>query len=54
VLRYQAGYGFALNMLGKYGCDRAQGYFLGRPCPAHELTPQLVAAVAAPAAGASH
>ena len=31
----------ALDMLSKYRCDRAQGYFLGRPCPAHELTPRL-------------
>jgi diguanylate cyclase (GGDEF)-like protein/PAS domain S-box-containing protein len=31
----------ALDMLGKYQCDRAQGYFLGRPCPAEELTPRL-------------
>jgi diguanylate cyclase (GGDEF)-like protein/PAS domain S-box-containing protein len=34
----------ALDMLGKYRCDRAQGYFLGRPCPAQELTPRLLAA----------
>ena len=33
----------ALDMLGKYRCDRAQGYFLGRPCPAEELTPRLSA-----------
>ena len=33
----------ALNVLGTYRCDRAQGYFLGRPCPAHELTPRLTA-----------
>jgi diguanylate cyclase (GGDEF)-like protein/PAS domain S-box-containing protein len=33
--------GVALDMLGKYRCDRAQGYFLGRPCPAEELTPRL-------------
>jgi diguanylate cyclase (GGDEF)-like protein/PAS domain S-box-containing protein len=33
--------GVALDMLGKYSCDRAQGYFLGRPCPAEELTPRL-------------
>jgi diguanylate cyclase (GGDEF)-like protein/PAS domain S-box-containing protein len=33
----------ALGMLSKYRCDRAQGYFLGRPCPAHELTPRLSA-----------
>jgi EAL domain-containing protein (putative c-di-GMP-specific phosphodiesterase class I) len=32
----------ALDMLGTYGCDRAQGYFLGRPCPAEELTPRLI------------
>ena len=31
----------SLDMLGRYRCDRAQGYFLGRPCPAHELTPRL-------------
>ena len=31
----------ALDVLSKYRCDRAQGYFLGRPCPAHELTPRL-------------
>ena len=34
----------ALERLGKYGCDRAQGYFLGRPCPPEELTPRLLAA----------
>ena len=34
----------ALDRLGKYGCDRAQGYFLGRPCPAEELTPRLLTA----------
>jgi diguanylate cyclase (GGDEF)-like protein/PAS domain S-box-containing protein len=33
--------GIALDMLGKYRCDRAQGYFLGRPGPAQELTPRL-------------
>jgi diguanylate cyclase (GGDEF)-like protein/PAS domain S-box-containing protein len=33
--------GIALDMLGKYRCDRAQGYFLGRPCPANELTSRL-------------
>jgi diguanylate cyclase (GGDEF)-like protein/PAS domain S-box-containing protein len=33
--------GIALDMLGNYRCDRAQGYFLGRPCPAKELTPRL-------------
>ncbi len=31
----------ALDIVSKYGCDRAQGYFLGRPCPADELTPRL-------------
>jgi diguanylate cyclase (GGDEF)-like protein/PAS domain S-box-containing protein len=34
----------AMDMLGKYRCDRAQGYFLGRPCPAEELTSRLIAA----------
>jgi diguanylate cyclase (GGDEF)-like protein/PAS domain S-box-containing protein len=33
----------ALGMLSKYRCDRAQGYFLGRPCPPDELTPRLSA-----------
>jgi diguanylate cyclase (GGDEF)-like protein/PAS domain S-box-containing protein len=33
--------GIALDMLGKYRCDRAQGYFLGRPCAAQELTSRL-------------
>ena len=33
----------ALGMLSTYRCDRAQGYFLGRPCPADELTPRLSA-----------
>jgi diguanylate cyclase (GGDEF)-like protein len=33
----------ALDIVSKYGCDRAQGYFLGRPCPAEELTPRLTA-----------
>jgi diguanylate cyclase (GGDEF)-like protein/PAS domain S-box-containing protein len=36
----------ALDMLCKYQCDRAQGYFLGRPCPAEELTPRLTASPA--------
>jgi diguanylate cyclase (GGDEF)-like protein/PAS domain S-box-containing protein len=36
--------GVALERLGTYGCDRAQGYFLGRPCPAEELTARLLAA----------
>jgi diguanylate cyclase (GGDEF)-like protein/PAS domain S-box-containing protein len=31
----------ALDMLSRYSCDRAQGYFLGRPCSADELTPRL-------------
>ncbi len=30
-----------MNMLIRYGCDRAQGYFFGRPCPADELTAWL-------------
>jgi diguanylate cyclase (GGDEF)-like protein len=34
----------ALDIVSNYGCDRAQGYFLGRPCPAEELTPRLIAA----------
>ncbi len=33
----------ALDVLGKYRCDKAQGYFLGRPCPAHELAARLTA-----------
>ena len=37
----------ALDMLGRYGCDRAQGYFLGRPRPAEELTSRLTAPQAA-------
>jgi EAL domain-containing protein (putative c-di-GMP-specific phosphodiesterase class I) len=40
----------ALDLVSKYGCDRAQGYFLGRPCPAQELTPRLIAAGAVEAA----
>ena len=35
--------GGALDIVSKYGCDRAQGYLLGRPCPAEELTPRLTA-----------
>jgi diguanylate cyclase (GGDEF)-like protein/PAS domain S-box-containing protein len=31
----------AMNMLIGYGCDRAQGYFFGRPCAASELTTWL-------------
>jgi diguanylate cyclase (GGDEF)-like protein/PAS domain S-box-containing protein len=34
----------ALDIVSNYGCDRAQGYFLGRPCPAEELMPRLIAA----------
>jgi EAL domain-containing protein (putative c-di-GMP-specific phosphodiesterase class I) len=30
-----------MNMLIRYGCDRAQGYFFGRPCAAEELTAWL-------------
>ena len=33
----------ALDIVSRYGCDRAQGYFLGRPCPADELTQRLTA-----------
>ena len=36
----------AMDMLDNYRCDRAQGYFLGRPCSAEDLTQQLVAATA--------
>jgi EAL domain-containing protein (putative c-di-GMP-specific phosphodiesterase class I) len=38
----------AMDMLCRYRCDRAQGYFLGRPCLAHELTPRLAALHASP------
>jgi len=31
----------SMNMLMGYGCDRAQGYFFGRPCAAPELTTWL-------------
>ena len=31
----------SMNMLIGYGCDRAQGYFFGRPCAASELTTWL-------------
>jgi len=31
----------ALEMLVKYGCDTAQGYYFSRPCPADELTAWL-------------
>lgn len=31
----------SMNLLVGYGCDRAQGYFFGRPCPAEELTTWL-------------
>ncbi|MEO6859598.1 MAG: GGDEF domain-containing phosphodiesterase [Solirubrobacteraceae bacterium] len=30
-----------MNMLIRYGCDCAQGFFFGRPCPAEELTAWL-------------
>jgi EAL domain-containing protein (putative c-di-GMP-specific phosphodiesterase class I) len=30
-----------LNTLVEYGCDQAQGYFLGRPVPPEELTVTL-------------
>jgi EAL domain-containing protein (putative c-di-GMP-specific phosphodiesterase class I) len=43
----------ALEIVSNYGCDRAQGYFLGRPCPAQELTPRLIAAGGADAVAAS-
>jgi diguanylate cyclase (GGDEF)-like protein/PAS domain S-box-containing protein len=32
----------AMDMLVGYGCDRAQGYFFGRPCPADQLTKWLI------------
>jgi diguanylate cyclase (GGDEF)-like protein/PAS domain S-box-containing protein len=32
----------AMDMLVGYGCDRAQGYFFGRPCSAEELTKWLI------------
>jgi diguanylate cyclase (GGDEF)-like protein/PAS domain S-box-containing protein len=32
----------AKEMLVGYGCDRAQGYFFARPCPADEFTAWLV------------
>jgi EAL domain-containing protein (putative c-di-GMP-specific phosphodiesterase class I) len=31
----------AMNLLATYGCDSVQGYLLGRPCPAPELTTRL-------------
>jgi len=31
----------SMNMLVGYGCDRAQGYFFGRPCAPEELTTWL-------------
>jgi diguanylate cyclase (GGDEF)-like protein/PAS domain S-box-containing protein len=31
----------AMDLLVGYGCDSAQGYLLGRPCPAQELTTWL-------------
>jgi diguanylate cyclase (GGDEF)-like protein/PAS domain S-box-containing protein len=36
----------ALNMLVGYGCDRAQGYFLGRPSPPRELTERIAPSAA--------
>jgi EAL domain-containing protein (putative c-di-GMP-specific phosphodiesterase class I) len=30
-----------LEMLAEDGCDRAQGYFISRPCAAEELTTWL-------------
>jgi diguanylate cyclase (GGDEF)-like protein/PAS domain S-box-containing protein len=32
----------AMDMLVGYGCDRAQGYFFGRPCAAEDLTKWLI------------
>jgi EAL domain-containing protein (putative c-di-GMP-specific phosphodiesterase class I) len=29
--------GAALELLAGYGCDIAQGYFIGRPCPAEDF-----------------
>jgi EAL domain-containing protein (putative c-di-GMP-specific phosphodiesterase class I) len=31
----------ALDMLAKYGCDSAQGFFFSRPCAAEEITAWL-------------
>ena len=31
----------AMDLLVEYGCDSVQGYFLGRPCPAEDLTAWL-------------
>jgi diguanylate cyclase (GGDEF)-like protein len=35
--------GTSKEMLIGYGCDRAQGYFFARPCPADEFTSWLIA-----------
>jgi diguanylate cyclase (GGDEF)-like protein len=39
-----------LEYLATLGCDRAQGYFISRPLPAEDLTPQLLARRHAPGA----
>jgi diguanylate cyclase (GGDEF)-like protein/PAS domain S-box-containing protein len=40
-----------LQILADHECDVAQGYFLGRPVPAEELTAQLTESPSGPAAG---
>lgn len=33
---------FSLNWLTEHGCELAQGYYISKPKPAHELTPWLI------------
>lgn len=33
---------FSLNWLAEHGCELAQGYYISKPKPAHELTPWLL------------
>ena len=35
--------GQALEMLARYGCDLAQGFFIGRPCPAEDFWASVAA-----------
>jgi EAL domain-containing protein (putative c-di-GMP-specific phosphodiesterase class I) len=38
-----------LRQLERFGCDQIQGYYIGRPLPAHECVTQLQQLQRAPA-----